>query len=153
MSRFETRVPPVIWWAWGALVVLLVDASFGDRIAVGWGRVVGVVLLLVGVGVALAAFGAFREAQTTFDPHQVSEASTLITDGIYKFTRNPMYLGLMLLLVGWGFWRGSILAALLGSLAFVALVTRMQIIPEERALSAKFGDEFAAFTSRTRRWI
>lgn len=153
MSGFETRIPPVIWWAWGALVVLFVDASFGDQIAEGWGRIVGVLLLLAGMGVALMALSGFRKAETTFDPHQVSEASTLVTDGIYNVTRNPMYLGLLLLLVGWGFWRGSILAALLGSLVFVAFVTRMQIIPEERALREKFGDEFDAFTSRTRRWI
>ena len=153
MSRFETKVPPVIWWAWGALVVLLVDVSFGDSLALGWGRVVGILLLLAGVGVALMAFSGFRQAQTTFDPHNVSEASTLITDGIYKFSRNPMYVGLMLLLLGWGLWRGTIAGAILGALVFGALVTRMQIVPEERALAEKFGDEFEAFTARTRRWI
>ncbi len=143
----------MIWWAWGALVVLFVDVSFGDSLAVGWGRVAGIILLGAGVVVALMAFGAFREAQTTFDPHNVSQASTLITDGIYKFTRNPMYLGLMLLLIGWGLWRGTIAGAILGAIVFGALITRMQIVPEERVLAEKFGDEFEAFTAQTRRWI
>ena len=64
-----------------------------------------------------------------------------------------MYVGLMLLLLGWGLWRGTIAGAILGALVFGALVTRMQIVPEERALAEKFGDEFEAFTARTRRWI
>ena len=153
MSRFETKVPPVIWWAWGALVVLFVDVSFGDDLAEGWGRIPGVIFLVAGVGVAVAALSGFREARTTFDPHHVENASTLVTGGIYKFTRNPMYLGLACLLVGWGLWRGSILAAVLGTAVFVLFVTRMQIVPEERVLAEKFGSEYDDFASRTRRWL
>lgn len=153
MSRFETRVPPVIWWAWGALVVLFVDISFGDQLAESWGPVVGILLLLVGVGFALGAISGFREAQTTFDPHHIDNTTTLVTEGVYKFSRNPMYLGLAFLLFGWGLWRGSILSAVLGTLVFVLLVTRMQIIPEERVLAEKFGDEFDEFTGHTRRWL
>lgn len=153
MSRLETRIPPILWWAWGALVVLLVDESFGDDFAEGWGIIVGVLLLGAGVALSLRAFGAFSRAETTFDPHDPTSATTLITDGVYRFSRNPMYLGMMLLLLGWGLWRGSIIAGLLGSATFVALVTRFQIVPEERALAENFGDEYTAFTASTRRWI
>ena len=153
MSRFETKVPPVIWWAWGAIVVLFIDVSFGDSLAASWGRVAGIILLGAGVVVSLQAFSAFREAETTFDPHIVSDASTLVTEGIYRFSRNPMYLGLMLLVIGWGVWRGTIAGTILGALVFGVLVSRFQIVPEERALAEKFGDEFEAFSAQTRRWI
>lgn len=153
MSKLETKIPPVLWWAWGALAVLLVAETFGDDLAAGWGRFVAVLLLIAGVGVGVSAVLGFRRAETTFDPHNIDNTSSLVTDGIYKFTRNPMYLALLSLLLGWGLWRGSILAALIGAVVFVALVTRMQIVPEERMLAEKFGDEFEEFSSRTRRWL
>ena len=153
MSWLETKVPPVIWWAWGTLITFFVDETFGDDLADGWGRVLGVVCLVAGVGIAVAALTGFGRAKTTVDPHHVSNASTLVTDGIYRFTRNPMYLGLLLLLVGWGFWRGTLLGLVLGAGAFVGVLTRVQIIPEERVLGDKFGDTYTAFTERTRRWL
>lgn len=153
MSRFETKVPPVIWWAWGALVVLFVDVSFGDSLAEGWGRIVGIVFLGGGTALALVAFSAFSKAQTTFDHNNFDGITTLLTDGIYKTSRNPMYLALMMLLLGWGLWRGTILGAVLGALTFAALITRMQIVPEERALANQFGEQYESYTGQTRRWL
>ena len=153
MSRFETRVPPVIWWAWAALVVLLVDNSFGDDLLAGWGRVVAVILAVVGFGIAVLALSGFSKAKTTVDPHGIDKASSLVTDGIYRLTRNPMYLGLLLILVGWGFWRGTLAGATIGAIAFIAVITRLQIQPEERMLTDKFGTDYEAFTQQTRRWI
>ncbi len=153
MSRFETRVPPVIWWAWAALVVLLVDNSFGDDLLAGWGRIVAVILAVVGIGIAVPALAGFSKAKTTVDPHGIDKASSLVTDGIYRFTRNPMYLGLLLILIGWGFWRGTLAGAVIGAIAFVAVITRLQIQPEERMLTDKFGADYEAFTQQTRRWI
>lgn len=153
MSRLETRVPPVIWWAWAALVVLLVDNSFGDDVLDGWGRLVAVVLAVAGFGIAVSALAGFFTAKTTVDPHGIDKASSLVTDGIYRFTRNPMYLGLLLILIGWGFWRGTLAGVLIGAIAFVAVMTRLQIVPEERMLAGKFGTEYEAFTQQTRRWL
>lgn len=153
MSRFETKVPPVIWWAWGALVVLFVDATFGDALADAWGRVAGIIFLGGGTALALMAFSMFSKAQTTFDHNNFAGITTLLTDGVYKFSRNPMYLALMLLLIGWGLWRGSLVAAVLGALVFAALVTRFQIIPEERALAEQFKKKYPEYTAQTRRWL
>ncbi len=153
MSRLETTVPPVVWWLVAALLVLQVDTTVGDDLAEGWGRVVAILLLLGGGGVAVAALTGFGRAKTTVDPHNIDKASALVTDGVYRFTRNPMYLGLLAFIVGWGLWRGTILAALIGAVVFVAVLTRFQIIPEERMLREKFGAEYDAFVARTRRWI
>lgn len=102
--------------------------------------------------VALAAFLTFWRARTTINPLQPERASVLVTHGIYRFTRNPMYLSLLLLLVAYASHLGS-WAAFVGPTAYVAYITRFQILPEERVLAAKFGDEFAAYKRRVRRWI
>lgn len=72
--------------------------------------------------------------------------------GVYRATRNPMYVGLALLLLAWTVYLGAPLA-LLGVAAFVAYITRFQIVPEERVLAQKFGPEFGAYRSRVRRWL
>jgi protein-S-isoprenylcysteine O-methyltransferase Ste14 len=102
--------------------------------------------------IALAAFGAFWRARTTINPLKPERASVLVTHGIYRFTRNPMYLSLLLLLLSYASYLWS-WEALAGPIAFVAYVTRFQIVPEERVLESKFGGEFADYKRRVRRWI
>ena len=76
----------------------------------------------------------------------------MVTDGIYRYSRNPMYLGMALLLAAWALWLGNA-AAWLGIVLFVALINRYQIRPEERILAAKFGDDYHSYCRRTRRWL
>lgn len=101
---------------------------------------------------AFFSFAGFLQARTTINPVKPERASVLVTHGIYHFTRNPMYVSLLLLLVSYAFslWTWE---ALLGPIAYVAYITRFQIIPEERILEAKFGSEFLAYKRRVRRWI
>ncbi len=101
---------------------------------------------------AVAAFLAFRKAGTTIDPMHPERAATLVTHGIYRYSRNPMYLSLLLLLVAYAVAQGALLA-LAGPALFLAYVTRFQIVPEERALAAKFGAQFDAYRARVRRWL
>jgi protein-S-isoprenylcysteine O-methyltransferase Ste14 len=72
--------------------------------------------------------------------------------GVYRWTRNPMYLGMAVLLLAWGLWLANGAALAVISL-FVAYLNRFQIAPEERALQARFGDEFTAYRARVRRWL
>ena len=102
--------------------------------------------------VALIAFISFRLARTTINPLDPSRASTLVTQGIFRFTRNPMYLSLLMLLIAYALRLGAWMTWL-GPLVFVAYVTRFQIIPEEKILTVKFGGDFLAYKTRTRRWI
>lgn len=113
---------------------------------------VAIVIALAGGAISAAGIMAFRRARTTIDPLKPERASSLVTGGIYRITRNPMYVGLLLVLVGWAVFLGSLWAGL-GPLAFVAYITRFQIKPEERALRLLFGDEFARYTARVRRWL
>lgn len=102
--------------------------------------------------VAFAAFLTFWRARTTINPLQPERASVLVTHGIYRFTRNPMYLSLLLLLVAYASYLGSWMA-FAGPAGYVAYITRFQILPEERVLASKFGEEFAAYRRKVRRWI
>ncbi|MCY1553776.1 Phospholipid methyltransferase [compost metagenome] len=108
--------------------------------------------MLAGAFVALFGVASFRRAKTTVNPTTPGAASALVDSGIYRYSRNPMYLGLLLVLAGWGLWLAHALA-LLGLPAFVVYMNRFQIAPEERALTAVFGDAFAAYRQKVRRWI
>ena len=95
---------------------------------------------------------AFRRVGTTVDPMRPDATTHLVTTGIYRFTRNPMYLGYGFILLGWSVFLSNF-AGLLVVPVFVAYVTRFQIQPEERALSTLFPKEYARFRSRVPRWL
>jgi protein-S-isoprenylcysteine O-methyltransferase Ste14 len=106
----------------------------------------------VGIAIAAAAFARFRQARTSVNPIDLSKTSCLVTDGVFSVSRNPMYLALSLLLIGWALWLGSASPWLVPPL-FVIVITFVQIIPEEQALSRQFGEQFYAYRQRVARWI
>lgn len=105
-----------------------------------------------GVALNLLPKLAFRRAGTTVNPLRPQAASALVTHGVYRHTRNPMYLGQALVLLGAMLYLQD-LRALLAVPLFVVYITRLQILPEERMLSARFPDAYAAFCRRVRRWL
>ncbi len=109
---------------------------------------------LAGAGLLLdlVSVAAFFRARTTINPLSPHRSSALVVSGFYRFTRNPMYLGMLLLLLGWAAWLGQPLALAIVA-AFVVLLEFLQIRPEERALEEKFGDDYRAYKRRVRRWI
>lgn len=110
--------------------------------------------LLVAAGVVLALLGlvAFYRASTTVDPAHPGGASSLVTGGIYRVSRNPMYLGMLLLLLGWAVWLAHPFSFLVLPL-FVVYLNRFQIKPEERTLHEKFGEAFVTYARAVRRWL
>jgi protein-S-isoprenylcysteine O-methyltransferase Ste14 len=113
---------------------------------------VAVILALVGGAIALGGVISFRRAQTTVNPLKPETSTALVSTGIYRITRNPMYLGMLAVLLAWAAYLSSAWA-LLGPVAFALYITRFQIIPEERALRSSFGTKFVEYTQRTRRWL
>ncbi|HVL56435.1 MAG TPA: isoprenylcysteine carboxylmethyltransferase family protein [Burkholderiaceae bacterium] len=109
-------------------------------------------LAAAGAAVALAGVIEFRRAHTTIDPRRPSAASALVVQGIYRYTRNPMYLGMLIVLLGWAVYLAK-LSAFLALPLFVWYLTVFQIRPEERALRERFGAEFDAYAARVRRWV
>jgi protein-S-isoprenylcysteine O-methyltransferase Ste14 len=149
----ELRIPPL-------LVALIVGAAiYGvSRVAPSLatdfpGRVgIAAVLLVLGVAVALAGVFEFRRARTTVDPRFPESSTSIVTSGVYRLTRNPMYLGFLLWLIAAGLFLANPVT-LVGPIAFVAYMNRFQIRPEERALAARFGSPYESYLARVRRWI
>ncbi|AKS43374.1 methyltransferase family protein [Wenzhouxiangella marina] len=153
MRVLEKRLPPV-------LLVALCGAA-GWAVAGRWpGPVLpepvwdaGTVILgALGLFVCLAGLRAFARVGTTVDPTRPEGASSLVVTGIYRFTRNPMYLGFVLLLAAWAFRLGSLWALVTVPLCMLWL-SRFQIVPEERALRERFGADFDIYCRRVRRWL
>lgn len=144
-----TRPPP-------PLVAL--GAGLAQRVLAGPGRPGGgraalaAAVALASAALPAAAISSFRRVGTTVEPFRPEEATTLVTDGVYTVTRNPMYVGLTGVLVAHALWRGS-WAALLPAAGFVALMDRTQVAAEEAALRATFGDAFVAYERATPRWL
>lgn len=153
----EHRIPPPVIDAACALLMWVPAHALpqGRLWAPGgnaWVLAVALTCAASGGAVALAGAVEFRRARTTVNPLAPERASALVTGGIYRFTRNPMYLGMLLVLAGWAVWLGNA-AAWLGLPVSMALLTRLQILPEERILAERFGDEFRRYAQRVRRWI
>jgi protein-S-isoprenylcysteine O-methyltransferase Ste14 len=153
MSRLENRIPPPLVAAAFALVMWAFARWLPGASARFPGQVWAAALLLAAaMGVIATAIGQFVRARTTVDPLHPDAASTLVDGGVFRLTRNPMYLGMALVLAAWALWLGNAVTAVLVA-GFVAWITRFQIVPEERALRGRFGDSFDAYARRVRRWI
>jgi protein-S-isoprenylcysteine O-methyltransferase Ste14 len=111
-----------------------------------------VALGITGAVTCLSGVVSFRRAKTTVDPRNPRSTSSLVVAGIYKYTRNPMYVGFLLVLLGWAAFLSN-LAALAFLPAFVAYMNRFQIVPEEHILASLFPDEYPAYRSKVRRWV
>ena len=153
MRSLELRVPPVVLVAVAAGLMALLAWAF-PRPALVFPAPYALGGALVGLGAAIAVAGvlAFRRARTTVNPMTPGASSSVVSTGIYRLTRNPMYLGFLLALAGWGAILGNLLV-LLPLAAFVAWMDRFQIAPEERALREKFGADYEDYLRRVRRWI
>jgi protein-S-isoprenylcysteine O-methyltransferase Ste14 len=113
---------------------------------------VAITLSVVGVLLAGISVGSLVLARTTVNPLKPSDASSLITDGLYSISRNPIYLGDLLILTALAVWLGNLLNVIL-LVVFAWYITRFQIQPEERALTALFADQYTSYCSRVRRWL
>lgn len=153
MSSLELKIPPLAQVAvFGALMWLAARAAPGLAFAYAGQLAMALLLAAAGALVAAAGVAAFRRARTTVDPRDPRKSTELVAAGIYRVSRNPMYLGFLLALAGWGLFLGNALA-LLGLPLFVASMNRFQIAPEERALRARFGESFARYERSVRRWL
>ena len=106
----------------------------------------------MGIAIDVAAMTAFYRAKTTINPCDPSKTTSLIENGIYRISRNPMYLGVLFLLLAWAAYLGSLLA-LTGPILFVIYLNQFQIRPEEQILEERFGKAYVDYSLRVRRWI
>jgi len=152
MKALELKIPPPAVALLCAVLMWLASPWLAFGFEVPARTTIAVLLALLGAATALAGVLQFRRARTTVNPMRVEQASSLVTSGVFARTRNPMYLGLLLVLAGWSIYLASF-AAILGLPFFVAYINRFQIAPEERAMHRLFGEAFRHYMSTTRRWI
>lgn len=107
---------------------------------------------IAGTLIVLAGLIEFQQAKTTINPVKPKLASSFVHSGIYRFTRNPMYFGMLLILAAFAFRSSNILSPLF-LIGFIIYMNRFQIIPEEKVLTKKFGNDYADFKQSVRRWI
>lgn len=153
MNALALKVPPV------AQVIITAAAMYGvsKMVPALTFSLNGSTALAVGLGVIGMSLGVmgvtqFRIAQTTPNPQALEKVSSLVTSGIYRYSRNPMYLGLVLILLGWAFYLSHFLAFVLLPI-FILYMTRFQIQPEEQMMARKFGKTYQAYLNKVRRWI
>jgi protein-S-isoprenylcysteine O-methyltransferase Ste14 len=153
MRMLELKVPPpavalvVAAAMWGiSLLAPRIDIPQMVRV------IAALAIAIAGIGIAVAGAIAFRRAKTTVSPVRPDSASSLVTAGVYRFTRNPMYVGLVLALIAWTVFLAAPFA-LLGPVVFVAYIDRFQVVPEERALAKIFGAAYTDYRRQVRRWL
>lgn len=113
---------------------------------------VAIGLIALGAFIDFVCVRAFVREKTSYSPFRPEKSGKLITTGLYRYSRNPMYLGLFIILAGLFLYIGNVLGALF-LYGFIHTVTRFQIIPEEEILEEKFGDEYRDYRKRVRRWL
>lgn len=153
MNVLEKRVPPPVVTSIAAISIFLLARTQAPMavpkatLAALTGLCVFLALLLI-----IPSLLAFYRARTTLNPLHPEKTCRLVTSGLYRVSRNPMYLGLAFMLMAWSihlaFWQGLFIVVI-----FIAYIQRFQIVPEERALLAKFGEEFERYKTQVRPWL
>ena len=152
-TGLELKVPPVALAAIAAALMWCARSATPDfDFPFPSNLMFPVGLALLGALTCLAGVVAFRRANTTVNPMKPDTTSSLVVSGIYRYTRNPMYLGFLLLLMAWAAALSNVLP-LASLLAFVLYMNRFQIVPEERMLASRFAQDYAEYRARVRRWL
>lgn len=153
MTSLDHKIPPPVITILCAVLAWAL-AHFTPDFAYALPARLPIAALFALTGLTLDVFCllAFRKAKTTPSPLAPSKSTRIVPTGPYAFSRNPMYLGLAMLLIGLCIYLANPLT-LLAVVVFVVYITRFQIIPEERLLLIKFGDAYADYIRTVRRWI
>ena len=147
----KTKIPPPII-ALVMIAIIYLSSLIIEPITFGYQTVISILVVVIGLSCAIPSFRLFAKHKTTIRPFTPSETTALVTDGMYRYSRNPMYLGLVLLTIAatifFGTWLGVVIVV-----AFIFLLNLLQILPEEEALLDIFGKEYVEYQKKVRRWI
>lgn len=153
LKVLELKIPPpFIMLICAILVFLLKNIEPFLPLDLKSRSIIGGIFIITGICCDLTAAISFQKVKTTINPWTPNHTSSFVHKGIYKITRNPMYLGLCLVLTGWIFINHSMFGFLFIPF-FVKYVETFQIKPEERIMEAKFGQEYLDYKAKTRRWL
>lgn len=153
MKKLENKIPPpLVATLIGVIMWLVSRQTYVLPLSETLCLILAMLIVALGGFFSLAGVVSFRRAKTTVNPLKPETASSLVNSGIYRFSRNPMYVGFALFLFAWAIYLAAPVATI-GVVFFVLYMNRFQIEPEEQALVKIFGDEFNLYCDRVRRWI
>ena len=153
MNALELKVPPLALAVAFALAMWLAAAQAPVlAFELPAHRVIAALVASLGVALVLVAGLGFRRAGTTVNPTKPQATTSVVDTGIYRISRNPMYVGFLLVLAGWAAFLSHVLPFLFLP-AYVGYMNRFQIAPEERMLGARFGAGYENYRQRVRRWL
>ena len=142
--------PPIVTLTFGLLIYF--TKSLFPAFTNGLLSILSLLSLLIGLSILISAVSSFKKQQTTVNPISIEKASSLVVTGIFKYSRNPMYLGMVLILLSISF-KFNLIGGIVLTMIFAGYITKFQIIPEEIVMNKLFGDEFEKYKNKTRRWI
>ena len=142
--------PPIVTLAFG-LMIYFSRNIFPDINNIIF-YVLSLFFIILGPFVLISAVRSFKAEQTTINPININNASSLVISGVFKYSRNPMYLGMVFILLALSF-RFNLVGGILFTSIFIMYITKFQIIPEEAAMKRIFGEDFNKYKNETRRWI
>tara|TARA_Y100001970_G_scaffold73982_1_gene93808 strand:+ start:543 stop:998 length:456 start_codon:yes stop_codon:yes gene_type:complete len=151
MKFLNTKIPPPIVTILFAVLIFYFSETFA-YIGLPFKIYISLFFVLLGFFITFSSARNFKKKETTVNPIKPEETSQLVTDGFFKITRNPMYLGMLLFLLGLSIYNGLIVGLVFLPL-FVGYITFFQIIPEENAMIKIFGEDYKAYMKKVRRWI
>ncbi len=147
----KNKVPPPIVTLIFGLLIYLTKPIFPELIF-NYSNQISLFFFIIGFIIIVISFQIFKKNKTTINPIKIEKASSLVTNGIFKYSRNPMYLGMLLILISVSI-RFNLYGGLLFVLGFIYFITYFQILPEEKAMLKLFGDDFLNYKNKTRRWL
>lgn len=150
-QKVRRRIYPPVWLLIGIISIFCLNEFFpGYRFTSFAGQAIGGVIILVGLALLVIANGLFTQAGTNVIPFR--EATALVTTGIYRLTRNPMYLGMLSVLLGCAITVGAA-TSLAIPVIFAAIIQARFILPEEAMLQEVFEEQYEDYCARVRRWL
>ena len=154
IAQVELKIPPlvIILICAGLMYLCSITITHTVTVPIETRAALSIVLAIVAVGVLTAALMTFQRHRTTINPLNPNNTTTLVTTGVYAHTRNPMYLAMLIVLLGWGFLLGQI-STIFGVILFVVAITGLQIQPEERVLKQSFGSAYTDYLTSSHRWF
>ena len=147
----KTKIPPPIL-ALVMIVLIYLSSFFIESTTFNYQGSFSILALILGFECLLPSFKLFAKFKTTITPLKPSNSTALVTEGLYRYSRNPMYLGLLLITIASTIWFGTWLGIII-NIVFIFLFNFLQIIPEEEALLEIFGEEYEEYKKNVRRWI
>ncbi len=153
MKKLETLIPPPVYVFFFLTCIYLVNRYvLAGSIEHSYVYFAGVVLMAIGLCYGAYAFISFALSKTTADPTNPNRTVALVTGGVYRISRNPMYVAMAAILIGFSLSLGNVVT-LVFPLVFILIINRFQIKPEERVMEEKFADHYRAYKKSVRRWL